>query len=89
MCVCPAFERSGGKIGKGMLCVEYSDHGTGDFRSPSFTVIDNSNGSSISPLRYRSHKIFAGKLPMPDGLPGIRSSHSDEATTLVGTVAAV
>ena len=42
----------GGKIGKGTLCVEYSDHGTGDFRSPSFTVIDNCNGSSISPLRY-------------------------------------
>ena len=39
--VMTAFERSGGKIGKGMLCVEYSDHGTGDFRSPSFTVIDN------------------------------------------------
>ena len=32
--------------------MEYSDHGTGDFRSPSFTVIDNCNGSSISPLRY-------------------------------------
>ena len=47
-----AFERSGGKIGKGMLCVEYADHGTGDFRAPSFTVIDNANGSSISPLRY-------------------------------------
>jgi hypothetical protein len=47
-----AYDRLGGTIGKGNLCLEYSDHGTGDFRSPSFSVVDNSNGSSISPLRF-------------------------------------
>jgi len=78
-----SFEREQGAIGKGMLCVEYADHGTGDFRTPSFVVIDNANGSSITPLRYRRHRIVQGKLPMPDGLPGIRTQGSSEATTLV------
>lgn len=57
------FDRAIGKIGKGGICVEYADCGTGDFRSPSFQVIDNFNGSSISPLRYRRHRIYKGKLP--------------------------
>jgi alpha-galactosidase len=65
--------------------MEYSDHGTGDFRSPSFTVIDNCDGSSISPLRYRKHLILRGKLPMPDNLPGIRST-DEKASTLIVTM---
>ncbi len=32
------FERRGGLLGKGAINVEYSDLGTGDFRTPSFTV---------------------------------------------------
>ena len=81
------FERTTGKMGKGLLCCEYSDHGTGDYRSPSFMVVDNSNGSSISPLRYKRHAIYRGKLPMPDSMPAIRCLHEDEASTLVVTMA--
>lgn len=81
-----AFDRGGGIIGKGALCVEYSDHGTGDFRSPSFVVLDNFDGSSISPLRYRTHEISRGKPPMPDSLPGVRSYDNNDASTLVVTM---
>ena len=80
------FDRAIGKIGKGGMCVEYSDFGTGDFRSPSFQVIYNFNGSSIAPLRYRRHRIYKGKLPMPDNLPGVRCLNENEASTLVITM---
>jgi hypothetical protein len=80
------FERTTGKMGKGLLCCEYSDHGTGDFRTPSFMVVDNSNGSSISPLRYKRHAIYRGKLPMPDSMPAIRCHNEREASTLVVTM---
>lgn len=74
------FDRRGGKIGKGSICSEYSDLGTGDFRSPSFVVVDTYNGSSISPLRYRRHEIMKGKLN-PKGLPCFRrrSAGSDDS----------
>ncbi|RYG67959.1 hypothetical protein EON64_06280 [archaeon] len=81
------FERKIGKIGKGGICLEYSDHGTGDFRTPSFVVVDNFNGSSITPLRYRRHRIYKGKLNMPDDMPSIRCASEDEASTLVVTLA--
>jgi hypothetical protein len=81
------FERQLGKIGKGLLCTEYSDHGTGDFRSPSFIVVDNFNGSAISPLKYKKHRIYRGKLEMPDNLPSIRCLSAEEASTLVVTLA--
>jgi len=80
------FDRQIGKLGKGLLCSEYTDHGTGDFRSPSFLVVDNYNGSAISPLRYRRHKIYRGKLPMPDSMPSVRCLDEKEASTLVVTM---
>jgi len=70
-----AFERDEGIIGKGSLCVEYGDQGTGDFRTPSFVVVDNFNGSTISPLKYRKHRIYCGKLPMPDEQPAVRCTN--------------
>jgi hypothetical protein len=76
-----------GKMGKSLLNSEYSDHGTGDFRTPSFIVVDNLNGSSISPLRYKRHAIYRGKLPMPDAMPAIRCLSEREASTLVVTMA--
>ena len=81
------FERLGGQIGKGVINVEYSDHGTGDFRSPSFVVIDTFDGSSISPLRYRRHEIFPGKKPFPDNQPCIRFVGDKDVTTLIITMA--
>lgn len=83
------FNRTIGKVGKGGLCVEFADHGTGDFRTPSFLIVDNYNGSSISPLRYRRHRIYKGKLSMPDGMPGIKCESEDDASTLVVTLADV
>lgn len=74
------------KVGKGGLCSEYSDHGTGDFRTPSFMLVDNFNGSGISPLKYRHHEIYKGKLPMPDNMPGVRCLDEEEASTLVVTL---
>jgi hypothetical protein len=79
------FERKLGLVGKGVLCVEYTDYGTGDFRSPSFIAIDHSTGSAISPLRYRSHKIYRGKLPF-DEMPSIRCEKESDASTLVVTL---
>ena len=79
------FERAGGALGKGVLCMEYSDSGTGDFRSPSFMVNSN-KGGGISPLRYKSHTIADGKQPLPDCLPGVRSFGTDDATTLTVTM---
>ena len=69
-----------------LICFTYSDHGTGDFRSPSFVVIDTVDGSSISPLRYRRHQIIEGKPALPDSLPGIRATGKEDATTLIITM---
>lgn len=104
------FERAKGSIGKGGLCLEYSDSGTGDFRrylysillppilslmpltshtipySPSFELTNASNGSSISPLKYKKHAIYRGKLPMPDCMPSIRNNGASDASTLVVTM---
>ena len=77
------FERTSGKMGKGMLCLEYSDHGTGDFRTPSFMLSDTSNGSTITPLRYCTHTIYSGKIPIPGHMHSIRSTISDSSTLVV------
>ena len=82
-----SFDRPPAETGKGNLALEYSDHGTGDFRSPSFSI-NTSNASSISPLRYRKHKIIPGKPPLPNFLPGIRCDETN-ATTLVVTMSDV
>lgn len=82
------FDRQLGMIGKGGLCVEYADYGTGDFRSPSFLIVDHSTGSSISPLRYRRHKIYKGKLSLGDDImPSVRCLNDGEASTLIITLA--
>ncbi len=52
-----SFERGEGQIGKGSVCMEYADQGTGDFRTPSYIVADNADGSTICPLKYRKHKV--------------------------------
>jgi hypothetical protein len=79
-----AFERGPAETGKGNLSLEYSDQGTGDFRIPSF-IVNSPNGSSISPLRYRRHRIVAGKPGLPHQMPGIRCT-DDNASTLIVTM---
>lgn len=81
------FERQEGQMGKGSINMEYSDLGTGDFRIPSFAVFDTYNGSSISPLRYRRHQIFRGKIEMECFVPQIRNIDESNASTLVVTMA--
>jgi alpha-galactosidase len=80
------FERPVNSIGKGNLWMEYSDAGTGDFRPPSFLVV-YANGSSITPLKYKSHRILPGKEKLQGFLPSIRCRGADDATTLVVTMA--
>ena len=61
----PALSKNsiGDRFGKGSIKHEYSDHGTGDFRPPSFQL-SFSNGSTTSPVRYVKHAIFPGRLPI-------------------------
>ena len=39
---------------------EYPSYGTGDYRSPAFTVLQE-DGSRISAFAYVGHNIFNGK----------------------------
>ena len=81
----PSTQNTGGHVGKGSLKLEWSDHGTGDFRRPSFCV-EYADGSTVSPLQYSRHFIVMGRLPMrePD-MPHVRATEAD-ATTLVVTM---
>ena len=81
-----SFNRIEGQLGKGTICMEYSDLGTGDFRTPSF-IVAASDGSTLSPVRYLKHKIIPGRVQLPDYLPSVRVSDEDECTTLIVTLA--
>ena len=78
--------RKGGELGTGSICKEWADVGTGDYRSPSFEVV-SANGMSMSPVKYLSHRIIAGRVA-PEAhnyLPGVRVDDND-ATTLIITM---
>ena len=78
-----SFDRAVGDSSKGSICLEYSDRGTGDYRTPSF-AINTASGSSITPLRYKRHCIVPGK-PALVVLPGIRCT-AENSTTLIVTM---
>ncbi|WP_160685666.1 alpha-galactosidase [Clostridium sp. C2-6-12] len=59
---------------------EYPSYGTSDFRTPAYSV-QLENGSTITDLRYESHKIINGK-PKLEGLPATYVENDDEAQTL-------
>lgn len=59
---------------------EYPVYGTGDYRSPALTVIQE-NGSRIVDFKYVSHEIFAGKKSLAP-LPATYVDSDDEAQTL-------
>ena len=87
------YRRKKSIFGKGAIKHEYSDYGTGDFRSPSFRLSYSSDGSHISPMQYKCHRIVAGKIPMVDKcMPHIRSWATSKegeakfATTLIVTM---
>ncbi|MBZ4684192.1 MAG: glycoside hydrolase clan, partial [Fusobacteriales bacterium] len=60
-----------------LLKQEYPAYGNTDFRSPAYQI-QLENGSTISDLRYLSHKIYKGK-PKLEGLPATYVENEDEA----------
>ncbi|MGE8205655.1 alpha-galactosidase [Heyndrickxia sp. NPDC080065] len=59
---------------------EYPCYGTSDFRNPAYQI-QLENGSTITDLRYYSHRIFSGKKKL-EGLPATYIENENEATTL-------
>ena len=60
--------------------MEYGCNGSGDFRISALSV-RNANGDSTTDIRYQSHRIYAGKRPIP-GLPASYVNDDSEADTL-------
>ena len=60
--------------------MEYGCNGSGDFRISALSV-RNVNGDSTPDIRYRGHRIYAGKPPIP-GLPATYVNNDSEADTL-------
>ncbi|MFC0215196.1 alpha-galactosidase [Paenibacillus chartarius] len=69
-----------GSISFDSLPQEYPAYGTSDFRHPAYQV-QLANGSTVTELLYRSHRIIAGK-PALAGLPATYVEADDEADTL-------
>lgn len=63
---------------------EYPVYGTGDYRSPALSIIQES-GSRIVDFKYVSHEIFNGKKTMHP-LPATYVESDDEAQTLEVTM---
>ncbi|WP_248927966.1 alpha-galactosidase [Paenibacillus hamazuiensis] len=59
---------------------EYPQYGTSDFRYPAYQV-KLQDGSRITELLYRSHRIVRGK-PALEGLPAVYAESEQEAMTL-------
>ena len=59
---------------------EYPSYGTGDYRSPAFTVLQE-DGSRISAFAYVGHNIFNGKKELKP-LPATYTEADEEAQTL-------
>ena len=59
---------------------EYPSYGTGDYRSPSFSILQE-NGSRISDFVYTAYSIFKGKKSL-EPLPATYVESEDEAETL-------
>ena len=60
--------------------MEYGCNGAGDFRISALSV-RNANGDSTTDIRYKTHRIYAGKQPIP-GLPATYVNDPSEADTL-------
>ncbi|WP_461206031.1 alpha-galactosidase [Clostridium sp. DL1XJH146] len=63
-----------------LLPQEYPSYGSSDFRKPAFQI-QLQNGTTISDLKYKSHKIYKGKLIL-EGLPSTYLNNDDEGDTL-------
>ena len=60
--------------------MEYGCNGAGDFRISALSV-RNSSGDSTTDIRYKAHRIFAGKCRIP-GLPATYVNDDSDADTL-------
>lgn len=60
---------------------EYPQYGSGDHRNPAYQIRLHEDGSRVSELVYKSHKILKGKPKLP-GLPAVYTETDDEAETL-------
>ena len=60
--------------------MEYGCNGAGDFRISALSV-RNSDGNATTDVRYKAHRIYAGKKPIP-GLPATYVNEDSEADTL-------
>jgi len=60
--------------------MEYGCNGSGDFRISALSV-RNGNGDSTTDIRYKTHRVFPGKHPIP-GLPASYANDPSEADTL-------
>ncbi len=63
-----------------MLCQEYPSYGHTDFRLPAYQI-EQENGSRITHLKYKSHRIMKGKEKL-EGLPSTYIEDKSEAETL-------
>ncbi|HET7030466.1 MAG TPA: alpha-galactosidase [Candidatus Limnocylindrales bacterium] len=62
------------------IALEVPTPGSGDYRVPALEVVQ-ADGASVLQLRYREHRIRAGK-PSLDGLPSTYVEADDEAETV-------
>lgn len=69
-----------GTLARQYIRNDYPSYGTGDFRSPAYTVLQE-NGSRISDYKYTSHNIIKGK-PSLAPLPSTYVECDSEADTL-------
>lgn len=65
---------------KELSLLEYPAFGNGDFRGSAYEVLLQ-NGSRVSDLKYKEHRIYAGKKPIPN-LPAAYVNDESDATTL-------
>lgn len=59
---------------------EYPSFGQSDFREPAYQI-ESENGSIISELKYKEHKIYPGKKEL-EGLPAVYVEQKEEADSL-------
>ena len=67
--------------------MEYGTNGAGDFRISALSV-RNANGDSVTDLRYRAHRIYRGKQPIPD-MPSTYAEDAEAETLEIDAVDAV
>ncbi len=67
-----------------VLPQEYPCFGSADLRTPAFHAVYE-DGSTVTKLRYKSHKIIDGK-PCLNGLPATYTESDNEAQTLIITM---